>query len=127
MPSQLKAPVEDADGSAGKEWMLDALAPTPELGIADETRGLRGRLTSLARESGASTDEAREAATELEAYFIKVLLGEMRKTLSGDSLFGGSSGDGYRALLDDALARHAARSGGIGLADQLTRQWEGRS
>jgi peptidoglycan hydrolase FlgJ len=76
--------------------------------------------------------ELADAAQEFEAYFLKLLLAEMRKTVSGGGLFGGegnifsdSSADGYRALLDDALARHAARAGGIGLGDQLLAQWEG--
>jgi len=76
----------------------------------------------------ATPSELAEAATEFEAYFLNVLLREMRKTLAGDTLFSGDAGSGsggYQALLDDALARHAARAGGIGLADQLTRQWEG--
>ena len=72
-----------------------------------------------------------DAAQEFEAYFLKLVLAEMRKSVSSGGLFGGSgnifsdsSGEGYRALLDDALARHAARAGGIGLGDQLLGQWE---
>jgi len=75
----------------------------------------------------ASPAELAEAATQFEAYFLNVLLREMRKTVESDSVFSGDAGSrpgGYQALLDDALARHAARAGGIGLADQLTRQWE---
>jgi peptidoglycan hydrolase FlgJ len=75
--------------------------------------------------------ELAEAAREFEAYFLKLLLAEMRKTVSGGGLFGGegnifsdSSAESYRALLDDALARHAARAGGIGLGDQMLAQWE---
>ena len=96
------------------------------------------RAQDLARTfaSGARRDgvELAEAAQEFEAYFLKLLLGEMRKTVSGGGLFGGSdnifsdsSAEGYRALLDDALARHAARAGGIGLGDQLLGQWEKES
>jgi peptidoglycan hydrolase FlgJ len=75
--------------------------------------------------------ELADAAQEFEAYFLKLVLAEMRKSVSsgglfggGDNLFSDSSADGYRALLDDALARHAARAGGIGLGDQLLAQWE---
>jgi len=97
------------------------------LGIADQASALRERLASLSAEGTQSeSSEAREAATEFEAYLIKVLLGEMRKTLSGDALGGGQSNDGYQSLMDDALARYAARAGGIGLADQLIGQWERR-
>ena len=105
---------------------MDARTQTSDLPIADETARLRQRLEPIARGEQRSRTEIREAAGELEAYFLKVLLAEMRKTLSEDKLLGGSSGDGYRALLDDALARHAANAGGIGLADQVARQWEDR-
>jgi flagellar protein FlgJ len=88
------------------------------------------RAQDLAR-TARDPAELAEAAQEFEAYFLKVLLAEMRKTVSGGGLFSGgdnifsdSSADGYRALLDDALARHAARAGGIGLGDQLLAQWE---
>jgi len=90
-------------------------------------------LARVLAPNGAPRDgvELRDAATEFEAYFLKLLLSEMRKTVESDSLFGGegnvfsdSSADGYRALLDDALARHAARAGGLGLGEQLLRQWE---
>jgi len=108
------------------------------LGIADPGSLLRRRLAAFDPASAealrsdvaglaAARDEVESAATDFEAYFLKMLLGEMRKTLTGDSLFESSFGDGYQSLMDDALARHAARAGGIGLADQLIAQWESRS
>jgi len=61
----------------------------------------------------------------------ELFLAEARKTVSSgglfgsdDNLFSSSGAEGYQSLLDDALARHAARAGGIGLADQLIGQWE---
>ena len=96
-------------------------------GLQDGDQVARRRSDRVER-----ADELAEAAQEFEAYFLKLLLAEMRKTVSGGGLFGGddsnifsdSSAEGYRALLDDALARHAARAGGIGLGDQLLGQWE---
>jgi Rod binding domain-containing protein len=93
------------------------------------------RAQQLARgiDRNARRDAAdlRDAATEFEAYFLKVFLAEARKTVTSGGLFGGddnlfssSGAEGYQALLDDALARHAARAGGIGLGDQLLAQWE---
>ena len=89
------------------------------------------RAQDLVRTPPRDPAELADAAQEFEAYFLKLLLAEMRKTVSGGGLFSGgdnnifsdSSADGYRALLDDALARHAARAGGIGLGDQLLEQW----
>lgn len=74
--------------------------------------------------------DLRDAAVEFEGYFLKLVLEELRKgseasSFTGGDWIGGSSAGQYRALLDDALARHTARAGGVGLADQLVKQWEG--
>lgn len=118
----------------GKESPLDPSEISALAGKLDVERA-QDLVRTLAG-NGAKRDRAElgEAAEEFEAYFLKLILGEMRKTVSGGGLFGGkdnlfsdSSADGYRALLDDALARHAARAGGLGLGDQLLEQWEKRS
>jgi Rod binding domain-containing protein len=76
---------------------------------------------------GQGTASLQEAAESFEAYFIKMLLGEMNKTVSEGGLFGGDAPlKGYRAIADDALARRAAEAGSFGLARQLLRQWEGQ-
>jgi flagellar protein FlgJ len=66
------------------------------------------------------------AAQEFEAYVLKMLLSEMRKSVQNGGLFTESSMDGYRALMDDALARRAAEAGSFGLAEQMLRQLESR-
>lgn len=71
-----------------------------------------------------STREQVEAAREFEAYILKMLLTEMRKTVHSGALFEDRSMEGYRVLMDDALARRAAQAGTFGLADQILRQWE---
>jgi len=65
-----------------------------------------------------------DAARQFEAYILKMLLGEMRKSVQSGGLFTDKSMDGYRDLLDDALAKRAAEAGTFGLAEQLLRQWE---
>ncbi len=101
-----------------------------------EIAALAGRLDveraqDLVRAGGRDRAELADAAEEFEAYFLKLVLSELRKSVSSGGLFGGedslfsdSSADGYRALLDDALARHAARAGGLGLGDQLLAHGE---
>jgi flagellar protein FlgJ len=68
-----------------------------------------------------------EAAREFEAYFVRMVLGELRRTVAPGGLFEARQTQGYQALLDDALARQLAERGGLGLAQQLLRQWEARS
>ena len=67
-----------------------------------------------------------EAAREFEAYILKMLLQDMRKSVESGGLFEDKSMDGYRALLDDALARRAAEAGTFGLAEQMLRHLESK-
>ena len=69
-------------------------------------------------------EEQVAAAREFEAYILKMLLTEMRKTVRSGGLFEDRSMEGYRAMMDDALARRAAEAGTFGLAEQILRQWE---
>ncbi len=87
-----------------------------------------GAETGLQRTDTPSSSERNpeqvDAARQFEAYILKMLLGEMRKSVQSGGLFTDKSMDGYRDLLDDALAKRAAEAGTFGLAEQLLRQWE---
>jgi len=61
------------------------------------------------------------AAEQFEAYVLRILLGEMRKTVGESGLFEDRALRGYDAMLDDALARKMAAAGSFGLAQQLLR------
>ena len=93
-------------------------------GSEREMRALARGITSGATTPGRTLEDA---AVEFESYIMKMLLGEMRKTIGSGGLFEDRQSDGYVALLDSALADRAAQSRSLGLADQLLRQWEGRS
>jgi len=67
-----------------------------------------------------------KATRDFEAYILKMLLAQMRKSVDNDPLFHDRSMDGYRALLDDALAKRAAAAGTFGLAQQMQKNLEGR-
>ncbi len=81
---------------------------------------------SLALAGTKARPDVQEAALEFEAYLLRMVLSEMRKTVASGGLFEGSGTQGYRALMDDALAREAAARGGFGLGDQLLSHWESR-
>ncbi len=66
-----------------------------------------------------------EAAREFEAYMLRMLLTQMRKTIGEGGMFEGNATKGYEAILDDALSRRAAEKGSFGLAEQILRQWDG--
>ena len=85
-----------------------------------------GAIAAPARARGAGPGPLREtpietAAREFEAFMIKLLLSQMRKGIGSGGLFEDHSDDGYRDLVEDALAKRAAEAGSFGLARQIVR------
>ena len=72
----------------------------------------------------AKTREAVEkTARDFEASFISQMLGTMFQGIESDGPFGGGSGDAaFKSFLMDAVAKQMAQAGGLGLADDLTRE-----
>ena len=60
-----------------------------------------------------------QAAREFEGLLTSMLLKQMRQTVSGEGLFPGDSSDTYGGMFDMYLGDFIARSGGVGLADQI--------
>ncbi len=75
---------------------------------------------------GAADAKLKDAAKEMEATFLSMLLKEMRQTLDeeGGGLFPGDSGDVQGGLFDLYLSRHLADNGGVGMATALLRQMQ---
>jgi len=68
----------------------------------------------------ARQDALRAQAEELEGVFLNTLVAEMFKGLETDGMFGGGHAEEtWRGMLAEQYAAEMARSGGIGLADQL--------
>lgn len=63
-----------------------------------------------------------EAAQAFEAYFLRLMLGEMQRTVGEGGLFRDRSMRAYGDMLNDALASRAAEAGSFGLARQLLGQ-----
>ena len=68
----------------------------------------------------------KKATQDFEAYILRMLLTQMRESLQDGGLFDDRATRGYRALLDDALAKRAAEAGSFGLAAQMLEQLGGR-
>jgi len=63
---------------------------------------------------------ARKAAQDFEAVFLKQMFEQMYTGIEGDGPFGGSGAGGvWRSFLTDAYAKSFARAGGIGIADAV--------
>jgi Rod binding domain-containing protein len=76
--------------------------------------------------------KAREAARDFEAVFLNSMFQNMFTGISGEGPFGGSGAAGvWRSMLTDEYSKSFAKSGGIGIADQVYRtlitQQEARS
>ena len=89
------------------------------------------RLNNSTRKTGIMTAEdlakrnaeIKDASVQMEALLLKMLYGEMWKTVPKDQLFGDDNAmDIYRDMYHDELTKQMARDGGIGLADYIYQQ-----
>lgn len=64
--------------------------------------------------------QVRQQAEELEGVFLNLLTKQMFSGLGADENFGGGFGEEtWRSMQAEELANAMARSGGVGIADQL--------
>ena len=69
--------------------------------------------------------KARGAAQDFEAIYLNSMFQQMFTGLDGDGPLGAGTGAGagvWRSFLTDEYARTIAKSGGIGIADQVYRE-----
>jgi peptidoglycan hydrolase FlgJ len=85
----------------------------------DQTFAMINRA-SVARAATAPIDPIRAKAEELEGVFLNTLVAEMFKGLETDGMFGGGHAEEtWRGMLSEQYASEMAKSGGVGLADQI--------
>jgi len=103
----------------------------------DVTTGFEGTFSSMvdkaAKPRGAAlggnvpenrtidrTSKLYEKSMELESFFVKQMLSQMRKTVTKSSLGGeGFAGQMYEDMLYDEYAEKMTKTAGFGLADQI--------
>ncbi|HEY0192842.1 MAG TPA: peptidoglycan DD-metalloendopeptidase family protein [Kofleriaceae bacterium] len=66
-------------------------------------------------------NEAKTAAKQLEAFFLRQMLTEARPQ-GGGALDGGFAGDTFKQMLDDAMADKMSAAGGVGMAKMFASQ-----
>ena len=72
---------------------------------------------------GKSRAEIERTAKQFEAAFISQMMGAMFQDLSPEAPFGGGSGEeAFKSFLMDAIGKQMAQTGGLGLADEITRE-----
>ena len=78
-------------------------------------------LGPIAKPGGAADADTQEAATKLEAYFLRRVLAEVR--IGGDSMLAGSfAGETFQHMPNEALADTMAEAGGLGISDVFVDQ-----
>ncbi len=70
----------------------------------------------------ASREEAEQSAKEFEAFFISRMMESMFEGISTDGMFGGGQAEKiYRSLLINEYGKAMAKTGSIGVADEVMR------
>jgi Rod binding domain-containing protein len=82
------------------------------------------RPTTAAPTGAAKTKaEVARSAEAFEAMFLSSMLGVMFQGVEAQAPFNGGAGeDAFKSFLTDAMAKSMAKAGGIGLADNLSRE-----
>jgi len=63
-----------------------------------------------------------KTATEFEAAFLQVMLGQMFDSVDAGAFGGGAGEAAFKSFLTEAFAQSMAKRGGVGLSQELTRE-----
>ncbi|RMG31134.1 MAG: flagellar assembly peptidoglycan hydrolase FlgJ [Gammaproteobacteria bacterium] len=83
-------------------------------------------LRAQARADPRDPETLRRVAGQFEALFLQMMLKEMRKAVPSDGLFDNDQTRFYQGMYDRQIAVELARRPGLGLAELLVRQLEGK-
>jgi flagellar protein FlgJ len=79
----------------------------------------------LSPDADTEPQRLREACQELEAYFLHVLIREMRKSIPPNPILnGGKTEEIFQDFLDEEIAGELARSNRLGMADAIYKSLE---
>jgi flagellar protein FlgJ len=81
-----------------------------------------GKLIGTAAQVAPTAARLEKATQDLEAIFIKDLLGAMRKTVSRNPIGSTMGGEVYQDLFDQAIAESASRTGTLGFGKTIYAQ-----
>ncbi len=99
--------------------MLDA-ALTAQMDMA-RSQAANPRLPTIAKDS--TIEQVRDAAIEFEAVFLGQMFAEMWAGVEVDPMFGGGHQEEmFRDMMVREMGKQVARSGGIGLADDIAAE-----
>ncbi len=67
---------------------------------------------------------ATDAGQQLEAFFLRRMLAEMRASVGEGMLSGGYAGKMFQEMLDEAMAEEISTTGGLGIAELMSAELE---
>jgi Rod binding domain-containing protein len=71
----------------------------------------------------AKRGQIRETAQKFETQFLSIMLQQMFEGVNVSAPFGGGPGeDMFKSFMTEAMAKQMTRAGGVGLADQVSRE-----
>jgi len=91
--------------------------------IRPEARGDAQAIASAPSTQAANELKLRQAAEHFEALFVQTLMKSMRSTIPKSALTESGEIDTYRQMLDEAMSDKLGRSGGLGIAEKVIRQY----
>lgn len=91
------------------------LAASPQL--------LAGAPAQMSAAELAKRGQIKATAQKFEASFLSVMLQQMFDGVETSAPFGGGEGEAmFKSLFTDAMAQQIAKTGGVGVADTVTRE-----
>ena len=79
-------------------------------------------MQALTKVSPQAQKKAKASAQDFEALFLNSMFQQMSSEVKGDGPFGSTAGTGpWRSMLTDEYAKNIAKSGGIGISDDVFR------
>jgi flagellar protein FlgJ len=98
---------------------LDSISANTLLDLA-QAQSSAAKLEANKNKIATAPDHVREIAEEFEAVFLNTMLETMFAGVKTDGMFGGGQSEGmYRSMMNQEYANAIAKSGGIGIADDL--------
>ena len=83
---------------------------------------LNNTATAGIKSAAGNKAKAKAASQDFEAVFLNSMFQQMFTGIQGEGPFGGDGATGvWRSFLTDEYAKSFAKSGGIGIADQVYR------
>lgn len=102
--------------------MIDAFASASTALPQSDTASVAAASARAKGSKGSSREQIAQVSQDFEAMFLSQMFQFMFEGLSADAEFGGGKAETmYRSLMIDEYGKQVAKSGGLGIADAVSR------